>query len=61
MSFFEAGELPIPDGSDPGPGQFSKDGLSYYFSFENPNKEVSSGVIAGYLLQVNLLTWKNCP
>lgn len=39
--FREAGELPIPEGSDPGPGQFSKDGLSYYFSFENPNKEVS--------------------
>jgi hypothetical protein len=37
----ETGELPIPDGSDPGPGQFSKDGLSYYFSFENPGKEVS--------------------
>ncbi|HEY6504539.1 MAG TPA: T9SS type A sorting domain-containing protein [Chitinophagaceae bacterium] len=37
----EAGELPIPEGSDPGPGQFSKDGLSYYFSFENPDNEVS--------------------
>lgn len=37
----EAGELPIPEGSDPGPGQFSKDGLSYYFSFENEAKEVS--------------------
>jgi hypothetical protein len=37
----EAGELPIPEDSDPGPGQFSKDGLSYYFSFENEKKEVS--------------------
>ena len=39
--FREAGELPIPEGNSPGPGQFSKDGLSYYFSFENGKKEVA--------------------
>lgn len=39
--FIDAGELAIPGASDPGPGQFSKDGLSYYFSFENANKEVA--------------------
>jgi hypothetical protein len=27
------------EGSDPGPGQFSKDGLSYYFSVEKNDKE----------------------
>lgn len=38
----EAGTLPIPgNNEEPGPGQFSKDGLSYYFSFEKKNKEVS--------------------
>jgi hypothetical protein len=37
----EAGELPIPGTDEPGPGQFSKDGLSYYFSFENDKKEVA--------------------
>src|SRR5262249_15180713 len=40
-SFVETGVLPTPQGSDPGPGQFSKDGLSYYFSFETPAQEVS--------------------
>ncbi len=34
--FEEAGLLPIPDGYEPGPGQFSKDGLSFYFSLEQP-------------------------
>ena len=28
------GELPIPGGDKPGPGQFSKDGLHYFFSLE---------------------------
>jgi hypothetical protein len=37
----ETGELPIPGTDEPGPGQFSKDGLSYYFSFENVKKEVT--------------------
>jgi hypothetical protein len=38
--FVDQGELPIPAGATPGPGQFSKDGLSYYFSFENEKNEV---------------------
>jgi hypothetical protein len=40
--FDEAGELPTPAGSDPGPGQLSKDGLSYYFSFETEDKKEAS-------------------
>jgi hypothetical protein len=39
--FVDAGELPIPKESVPGPGQFSKDGLSYYFSFEDNENKVS--------------------
>lgn len=34
-TFTEAGILPVPQGNDIGPGQFSKDGLSYYFSIED--------------------------
>ncbi|MBL7743288.1 MAG: PD40 domain-containing protein [Chitinophagaceae bacterium] len=34
-SFTEAGVLAVPQGNDIGPGQFSKDGLSYYFSIED--------------------------
>ena len=30
----ETGEISVPDGFTTGPGQFSKDGLSYYLSFE---------------------------
>lgn len=40
-TYQETGELPIPGTDEPGPGQFSKDGLSYYFSFENDKKKVA--------------------
>jgi Secretion system C-terminal sorting domain/WD40-like Beta Propeller Repeat len=32
-------ELPVSDGNTPGPGQFSKDGLSYYFSMKTKDNE----------------------
>ncbi|MBL7740982.1 MAG: PD40 domain-containing protein [Chitinophagaceae bacterium] len=34
-TFTEAGLLPVPEAKDIGPGQFSKDGLAYYFSIED--------------------------
>ncbi len=37
--FEEAGVLPTPNQGEPGPGQFSKDGLSYYFSLEETKED----------------------
>jgi Secretion system C-terminal sorting domain/WD40-like Beta Propeller Repeat len=35
----KANELAVPNGYDPGPGQLSKDGLSYYFSLNSKASE----------------------
>jgi hypothetical protein len=39
--YYEAGIMPIPEKGVSGPGQFSKDGLNYYFSFETAKNKVS--------------------
>jgi hypothetical protein len=41
FQYRDAGILPIPATDEPGPGQFSKDGLSYYMSFENSQLDIS--------------------
>lgn len=39
IEYREVDILPAPAGNEPGPGQFSKDGLSYYFSLEEEGKQ----------------------